>query len=109
MPKGGEGGAVFYFQVKEDRAVILNRAKFAEWLRTPQRGSGKWPHLYSGKNEHLVIWDTRKEADSPVLMLSESSSPPSPFYTTCMVESGGLHSSERLITNLCKSFKQSLL
>lgn len=46
--KGGEGrgwGSFLFPGGRTVRAVILNRAKFAEWLRTPQRRSGKWPHL----------------------------------------------------------------
>lgn len=53
MPEGGRG-QFFISRRKDSRAVILSRAKFAEWLRAPQRGAGKWPHLYSGKNYHLI-------------------------------------------------------
>lgn len=77
MPFGwGRGGCCFLFPGGRRivRAVILNRAKFAEWLRTPQRGSGEWPHLYSDKNQ-----------TGPMLMLappSQRSSSPAYLFTT---------------------------
>lgn len=81
--------------------MILNRAKFAEWLRAPQRGSGKWPYLYSDKNYHLVKRDTRKKQTSPMLM------PPGPpplhqVSTTSTVEPGA-SLFKRVITSLHNS------
>lgn len=77
-------GAVFcffFFLISRRivRAVILKRAKFAEWLKASKRGSGKWPHLYSDKNYHLVKQDTREELDRPcvdVPSLSPRGPPP---------------------------------
>lgn len=54
-PRGlGVGQFLFPGGRRTVRAGILNRAKFAEWLRALERGSGKWPYLYSGKNFRLV-------------------------------------------------------
>lgn len=85
---GGGGGSFWFPGGRTVRAVILNRAKFAEWLRAPQRGSGKWPYLYSDKNYHLVKRDTREKQTIPMLM------PPGPpplhqVSTTSTVEPGG--------------------
>lgn len=43
IPRGGWGSFLFPGGRRTFRAGILNRAKFAEWLRAPQRGSRKWP------------------------------------------------------------------
>lgn len=70
--------------------MILSRAKFAEWLRAPQRGAGKWPHLYSGENYHMVKQDTREELVKPC------EDAPSSLHHLMDGRTRWLHSSERV-------------
>lgn len=83
----GEKGQFFLFpRGRIVRAVILNRARFTEWLRAPQRGSGKWPHLYSDKN-----WLNRTPGKNQKRPCADAPRDPPPLhlFTTSKVELGG--------------------
>lgn len=69
IPRGGWGSFLFPGGRRTFRAGILNRAKFAEWLR---EGLGNGQYLYSDQNYHLAKRDTRRQQTSPRLVLPGS-------------------------------------
>lgn len=97
------------------RAVILKREKFAEWLKASKRGSGKWPHLYSDKNYHLVKQDTREELDRPcvdVPSLSPRRPPPlhhlftTSLFRKALCDSLSVDAFSRAMTTACAAFTE---
>lgn len=92
------------------RAVILKRAKFAEWLKASKRGSEKWPQ---DKNYHLVKQDTGEELDRPCVdapSLSPRGPPPLhhlftiSLFRKALCDSLSIDAFSRAMTTACAAF-----